>query len=117
MKTNNRRDFLKKSIMGLSGTALLASGTSLDASGKAIENTPATLPTRPLGKTGIHTPLISMGASGVTSPGLVKAAYESGVKLFFSANYYAAETMKSSWAKVERPAPRQLPGRHRCHPR
>jgi len=88
MKTNNRRDFLKKSIMGLSGTALLASGASLDASGKAIENTSAKLPTRPLGKTGIHTPLISMGASGITSPGLVKAAYESGVKLFFSANYY-----------------------------
>lgn len=88
MKTNNRRDFLKKSIMGLSGTALLASGTSLDASGKAIDNTPAALPTRPLGKTGVHTPLISMGTSGVTSPGLVKAAYEAGVKLFFSANYY-----------------------------
>lgn len=88
MKTNNRRDFLKKSIMGLSGTALLASGTSLDASGKAIDNTPAALPTRPLGKTGVHTPLISMGTSGVTSPGLVKAAYEAGVKMFFSANYY-----------------------------
>ena len=34
------------------------------------------------------TPLISMGAAEASNPGFVRAAYEAGVKLFFSATYY-----------------------------
>jgi predicted aldo/keto reductase-like oxidoreductase len=79
----NRRDFLKKSLIGLSGAAVLPINVN------AIQkNATPDLPVRKLGKTGITTPLISMGTSGVTAPGFVRAAYEAGVKLFFSANYY-----------------------------
>lgn len=46
------------------------------------------LKSRTLGKTGINTPLISMGTTGATSPGFIKAAYGAGIKLFFSASYY-----------------------------
>ena len=46
------------------------------------------LPLRILGKTGIKTPLISMGTSSATAAGFVRAAYEAGIKLFFSATYY-----------------------------
>ncbi|HVN57837.1 MAG TPA: aldo/keto reductase [Bacteroidales bacterium] len=88
MKTNNRRDFLRKSILGVSGAAiapgLTGRGFLKAGSSPAIPE----LPVRILGKTGIKTPLISMGTSEATAPGMVRAAYEAGIKLFFSATYY-----------------------------
>lgn len=84
---NNRRDFLRKSMLGISGAALLPSALKSFSSSEAIVPIPE-IPFRTLGKSGIKTPLISFGTAGVTSAGLVKAAYEAGVKLFFSANYY-----------------------------
>ncbi|MCX6253150.1 MAG: aldo/keto reductase [Bacteroidia bacterium] len=84
MENNNRRQFLKKSIIGLTGAALLPSNLSLGKS-KAV---PPELPFRTLGKTGIKTPLISMGTSDTSSSGFIRAAYEAGIKMFFSATYY-----------------------------
>ncbi len=86
MGNNNRREFLRKSIFGLSGAALLPS--NLKITPKVLPSSPPDLPSRLLGKTGIKTPLISLGTSGVTAPGFVRAAYEAGVKMFFSATYY-----------------------------
>lgn len=84
MENNNRRQFLKKSIIGISGAALLPVNISLGTN-NAI---PPELPFRTLGKTGIKTPLISMGTSDTSASGLIRAAYEAGIKLFFSATYY-----------------------------
>jgi uncharacterized protein len=81
---NNRRQFLKKSIIGLTGAALLPSNLSLGKS-KAV---PPELPFRTLGKTGIKTPVISMGTSDTSSSGFIRSAYEAGIKMFFSATYY-----------------------------
>jgi uncharacterized protein len=84
MENNDRRQFLKKSIIGLTGAALLPAGLKL---GTKIPGAPD-LPFRMLGKTGIKTPLISMGTSDATASGFIRAAYESGIKVFFSATYY-----------------------------
>lgn len=84
MENNERRQFLKKSMIGISGAALMPTHLSL-ASNKADQSG---LPFRMLGKTGIHTPLISIGTGNVTGTGIVRAAYDAGVKLFFSATYY-----------------------------
>ena len=88
MKMNNRREFLRKSILGVSGAAiapgLAGQGFFKAGSGSATPE----LPLRNLGRTGIKTPLISMGTSEATAPGMVRAAYEAGIKLFFSATYY-----------------------------
>jgi predicted aldo/keto reductase-like oxidoreductase len=84
MENNNRRQFLKKSIIGLSGAALLPVNLNLSAG----KTSPPELPVRTLGKTGIKTPLISMGTSGATGSGFIRATYEAGIKLFFSATYY-----------------------------
>jgi aryl-alcohol dehydrogenase-like predicted oxidoreductase len=46
------------------------------------------LPSRILGKTGIKTPLISFGTSGSLDTGLVRSAYDAGIKMFFTATYY-----------------------------
>ncbi len=88
MENNNRRQFLKKSIIGISGAALLPSNLNIGAGVEAVKAGPPDLPFRTLGKTGIKTPLISMGTSGATASGFVRAAYEAGIKLFFSATYY-----------------------------
>jgi uncharacterized protein len=83
MNTNNRRSFLKNSLIGISGTALIPS-IAANAGVKTINE----LPVRKLGKTGIQVPLISMGTSGASSTGFIKAAYDAGIRLFFSATYY-----------------------------
>jgi uncharacterized protein len=88
MKKNNRRDFLKKSVLGISGAALLPSAMKIGSFGEAYKSVPPELPFRVLGKTGIKTPLISMGTSDASAAGLIRAAYEAGIKLFFSATYY-----------------------------
>jgi uncharacterized protein len=88
MKSDNRREFLKKSILGISGAALvpgIMKETTIVSSSKTA---PPELPVRLLGRTGIKIPLISMGTADATDPGFVRAAYEAGVKLFFSATYY-----------------------------
>jgi predicted aldo/keto reductase-like oxidoreductase len=85
MENNQRRDFLKKSILGISGAALLPQ--ALRASTTSQSAIPS-LPSRILGKTGLKTPLISMGTSGATNPGFIRSAYDAGIKLFFSATYY-----------------------------
>jgi len=84
MVNNNRRQFLKKSILGLSGAALLPFSLKMSAG----VSEPTELPFRTLGKTGIKTPLISMGTSDATASGFIRAAYEAGIKVFFSATYY-----------------------------
>jgi predicted aldo/keto reductase-like oxidoreductase len=88
MKNNNRREFLKKSILGISGAALIPANLRIESSTDVLKAVQPELPTRILGKTGIKTPLISMGTASVTSTGFVRGAYEAGIKLFFSATYY-----------------------------
>lgn len=88
MKSNNRREFLKKSIIGISGAALIP-GTAKGYSIPSVPyQLPAELPVRTLGRTGIKTPLLSFGTSGALDTGFIRTAYESGIKMFFSATYY-----------------------------
>lgn len=79
----NRRDFMKiTSALGVSGSALggLACG-SKDAKSKIVH--------RRLGKTGIEIPVISMGTGNCKDPALVRSAYDRGVRLFATSEYYA----------------------------
>ena len=89
MKNDSRRDFLKKSLIGISGAALVpgmlnktnaGTGTLYPSNGYLLY--------RPLGKTGLKVPVISMGVEGANSAGIIKAAYEGGIRMFFSATYY-----------------------------
>lgn len=84
MDNNDRRQFLKKSIIGLSGAVLLPADLSLNSLKVSLPE----LPVRTLGKTGIKTPLISFGTSGALDTGFIRSAYEAGIKMFFSATYY-----------------------------
>jgi hypothetical protein len=86
MGNKNRREFLKKSILGISGAALVPE--ILKGSYSRSASLPLDLPCRLLGRTGIKAPLLSMGAADASDSRLIKAAYEAGIKLFFSATYY-----------------------------
>ncbi len=88
MENNNRRQFLKKSIIGLTGAAIVPRTMNGYASVFPSEKTVVDLPVRILGKTGIKTPLISFGTSGALDTGFIRSAYETGIKMFFSATYY-----------------------------
>lgn len=82
----NRRDFLKKSILGLSGAALIpASFKAASNAGMPVKNE---LPSRTLGKTGLKIPVLSMGTGDTNNPTLVKGVLESGVRLFGTSTYY-----------------------------
>ena len=86
MKNNNRRNFIKKSFLGISGAAILPK--TIKNYCNSININTSELPSRTLGKTGLKIPMISLGASGASEPAFVKAAYNAGIKLFFSATYY-----------------------------
>lgn len=88
MKNNNRRQFIRKSILGLSAAAMLPDLLKNTISNENTLITPADLPSRTLGKTGIITPLLSMGAAEASDAKFVRGGYEAGIKLFFSATYY-----------------------------
>lgn len=88
MKKSQRRDFLKKSLLGLTAATLAPGAVKATIDGADMTGQVPELPSRVLGRTGISTPLISFGAAGATTPALIKAAYSGGVKVFFSATYY-----------------------------
>lgn len=82
MATFNRRNFLKSSVFGASG--MLVSGSVKAGSAK----TGTEMITRTLGKTGIEVPVLSMGVMRADTPNIVKAALDSGIKLFDTAHGY-----------------------------
>ncbi|MCJ7446147.1 MAG: aldo/keto reductase [Bacteroidales bacterium] len=88
MKSNQRREFLKKSLLGLSGAALIPGSLKAAINVNIEQAEIPVLPSRILGSTGIKTPLISMGTGPANNPNFIKSAYYAGVKLFFSATYY-----------------------------
>jgi uncharacterized protein len=88
MKQNQRREFMKKSLVGICGATFIP-GTWKESYGTNGEKGAVpSLPARSLGKTGLKIPLISMGTGGASSANLIRAGYDAGIKLFFSATYY-----------------------------
>ncbi len=88
MGKTDRRRFLKQGLTGICAAGLMPAAWKA-----AFGNDPAgggvpSLAGRPLGRTGIETPLISLGAGEATSAPLIRAAHDAGIKLFFSATYY-----------------------------
>ncbi|HLO60883.1 MAG TPA: aldo/keto reductase [Bacteroidales bacterium] len=98
---NHRRDFIKKSLIGLSGAALIpsaAQGTNFRLKEE--------LPVRTLGKTGLKIPVLSMGTGDTNNPALVKSVLESGVKLFGTSTYYGNGNNEAMLGQVFKGLPR-----------
>ena len=90
MKTKgiNRRDFLRLSATGVG--AFMLPGAVASTLAKAPEGEAASndIPKRVLGRTGIELPILSMGVMRADNPNVVRAAYNSGIFHFDTANGY-----------------------------
>jgi aryl-alcohol dehydrogenase-like predicted oxidoreductase len=81
----NRRNFLK--LSATAGAALALAPAGVRANEKKMNK--MNVPTRMLGKrTGIQLPILSMGVMNADNPSVVRAAYNSGIILFDTANGY-----------------------------
>lgn len=81
----NRRDFIVKPMLWAGAATLIGKSESLFADA-ATPNAP--LLHRTLGKTGISLPIVSMGVMNADIPGLLRRAYELGIRHFDTAAGY-----------------------------
>lgn len=84
-KAISRRDFLRLSAAGM-GTLLVP--RLIASSLEEASSLPEQIPVRPLGKTGINLPILSMGVMRADNPNVVRAAYNSGIFHFDTAHGY-----------------------------
>ena len=83
MRELNRRNFLKT---GIAGAGVLAISPNLIKRGAAFA--PDDVICRTLGRTGLKIPVISFGVMRSDNPGLCKASWDKGIRLFDTANGY-----------------------------
>jgi uncharacterized protein len=83
MKEINRRKFLKT---GIAGAGMVAISPKLIRAAASFQENKVIY--RTLGKTGLKVPVISFGVMRSDNPGLCKAAYDKGIRLFDTANGY-----------------------------
>ena len=107
MENNNRRDFLKKSILGVSGAALLSGSLKASTFSSPFKSSTQELPVRTLGKTGLKIPVLSMGTGDTSNPALIKAVLNSGVRLFGTSAYYGNGNNESMLGEVFKTLPRE----------
>lgn len=82
-----RREFMTKPLTYLASASLL--GLSGEGMLMAVDSASAPkLIVRPLGKTGISLPIVSMGVMNAEAPGVIIRAWEAGIRYFDSAPIY-----------------------------
>ena len=88
-KNFNRRNFLRMTAVAGAGAAFLpmnvAAGYSTPEILKKQEDE---IPVRTLGRTGLQVPVLSMGVMKADNPSVLRAAYNSGIRHFDTANGY-----------------------------
>ena len=85
----SRRDFITATAAGIVGAGL-ASMPGRKALAGEKKKTGGKFITRKLGRTGLELPIVSMGALNIDSPGILKAAYDKGVRHIDTASGYHA---------------------------
>lgn len=84
----NRRNFLKNSLLTLSGAGLASGSLSKPWLARNPLQDEMKFVYRILGKTGIRLPVISMGTGNTNNPKLVQSALDKGVKLLATSEAY-----------------------------
>ncbi|MCX6560863.1 MAG: aldo/keto reductase [Candidatus Aminicenantes bacterium] len=111
-KTLGRRSFLRSGLIGAAGLGTLASIPSalgarqkpyMAPAGKAKESG---FLTRPLGKTGVSLPIVSMGVMNSNNENLIKAALDGGIMMLDTANGYQRGTNETVIGGVLKGRPR-----------
>lgn len=102
IKHIDRRGFLRTGIAGAAGV-IAFSPSIISASQGDQENQ---IIYRTLGKTGLKIPVVSFGVMRADNPGLCKAAYEKGIKLFDTAHGYQNGNNETMLGNVLKDYPR-----------
>jgi uncharacterized protein len=98
----DRRCFLRTGIAGAAGVMAFAPSVINASQG----NQETDVISRTLGKTGLKIPVISFGVMRADNPGLCKAAYEKGIKLFDTAHGYQNGNNETMLGNVLKDYPR-----------
>jgi uncharacterized protein len=93
----DRRNFIFKSAIGLSGAGLAA--PLLHAGTEEKAKTPKTI-YRTMGRTKLEVPVLSFGVMNTDSPDLIKKALEMGLKYLDTANVYLRGNSETSIGRV-----------------
>ena len=101
----NRRDFLKKGFIGITGAAVLPS--VIIGNDRKQKKKEGKIIYRKFGKTGIKLPIISMGVMNADNPNLVKAALDSGIVHLDTAHYYQRGKNEEMVGKVVKNYPKK----------
>ena len=102
MNKFDRRKFLKTGMAGAAGVMTFSPVLSSDPV-KRQENE---VIFRTLGKTNLKVPVVGFGVMRADNPGLCKAAYDSGMRLFDTANGYQNGNNESMLGNVFKNIPR-----------
>jgi predicted aldo/keto reductase-like oxidoreductase len=108
----DRRQFLKNGLMGVAGVGALAAVPAVlkaepQAAAPPSGKTPArNFLTRPLGKTGVKLPVVSMGVMNSNNENLIQAALDGGIVLLDTAHGYQRGTNEVVIGKVLKGRPR-----------
>jgi len=107
----DRRQFLKKGLLGAAGAGALAAVPSLLKAGPqdafvAPKKAKADFIIRPLGKTGVKLPVVSMGVMNSNNENLIQAALDSGIVHLDTAHGYQRGTNEGAIGKVLKGRPR-----------
>lgn len=95
----NRREFIAKPLALVAATRVMSGFKGLQAA-VAPEAQSAAVITRTLGRTGLRMPIVSMGVMNANIPGVVRRAYELGVRHFDTADNYQQGRNEEMLGKV-----------------
>ncbi|UCH13602.1 MAG: aldo/keto reductase [Bacteroidales bacterium] len=106
---DNRRNFLKKGMVGAAGLSVVPSLSTLNFKGgkqhKMQEKEETKVIYRTLGRTGIKVPVISMGTS--SNEYLIKAALKTGIVHYDTANGYGNGLHETTFGRILKDYPRE----------
>jgi aryl-alcohol dehydrogenase-like predicted oxidoreductase len=86
-KVMNRRNFLRMTAAAGAGVAMFPEGVNATGKNSSLHNV-IEMPIRTLGRTGLKIPILSMGVMRADNPGVLRAAFQSGMIHFDTAHVY-----------------------------
>jgi predicted aldo/keto reductase-like oxidoreductase len=102
----NRRNFLRNSMLALTGAGIAHRSFSTSISKPLLKDGEDHFVYRKLGNTGLEIPVVSMGTGNCDNPNLIREALDRGVKLLATHDYYQNGNNEKMVGEVLKDRPR-----------